>query len=70
MENFTNDELRTMCWMCESKGAEIQKRHRVAYIQGDEKTPVSEMLRNDKTYQRILSISRKAYAELISREGE
>lgn len=65
---FTKDELRTICWMCESKGAEIQKRHRVAYIQGNGKTPISETLKNDKTYQHILSISRKAYAELTSRE--
>lgn len=57
MKNFTTDELRTLVWMCQCQHA------KVALKDLDNGKKPSE----DPTIQRILSISKKAYAELIAR---
>ena len=58
MKEFTTDELRTICYMCQNEAARIavRKHHK--------------NLENNATYQRILSISKKAYSELIDRDFE
>lgn len=60
MENLflTTDELRTLCLMCQKEAAQIAVREH------------HKNLRENETYQRILSISRKAYGELIDRGNE
>ena len=57
MENFTTDELRTICYMCQNEAAHIATRQH------------HKNLNENATYQRILSISQKAYAELIKRDN-
>lgn len=54
MCQFTTDELRTLCWMCQNEAAHIAVREQ-------------QNLKENATYQRILSISKKAYSELIAR---
>lgn len=56
MEQFTTEELRTIVWMCQNETAHIAVRTH------------HKDLKENETYQRIISISRKAYYELISRE--
>ena len=57
MNSFTTEELRTICWMCENEAAHIAleeiKKH---------KNPS-----DNKKRERIISISKIAYAELIKR---
>lgn len=57
MEKLTTEELRTLCWMCQNEAAHIavRKNHK--------------NLNENETYQRILSISKKAYSELIERDN-
>lgn len=57
MEKFTTDELRTICWMCQNEAAHIavRKHHKD--------------LEQNETFQRINSISKKAYSELIKRDN-
>lgn len=60
MKDFTTEELRTLVWMCQTKAAQITLND-----MGKGRKP-SE----DPAHQRILSISKKAYAELISRDNK
>ena len=55
MKEFTTEELRTLVWMCQNEAAKIalRKHHKD--------------LKENETYQRILSISKKAYSELTNR---
>lgn len=57
MTNFTTDELRTLCNLCEKEAAHIAMRE----LKKGKNPP------DNKTRQRIISISKKAYAELIER---
>lgn len=60
MTNFTKEELRTICWMCEKEAAHI------AMLELKKHNNPSE----NKQRQRIISISKKAYTELIERGEE
>ena len=57
MDEFTTEELRTLCWMCQKEAAHIAVREH------------HKNLKENTTYQRILSISKKAYSELIKRDN-
>lgn len=57
MKDFTTEELRTLCYVCQNEAAHIAVR---AHHKG---------LKENATYQRILSISKKAYSELIARDN-
>ena len=57
MDKFTNDELRTLCWMCENEAAHIAMKE---LKKGNKPS-------DNKTRQRIISIYNKAYSELIGR---
>lgn len=59
MQEFTTEELRTLVWMCQCQAA------KVALKDLEKSRKPSE----DPTHQRILSISKKAYAELIHRNN-
>jgi hypothetical protein len=59
MCQFTTDELRTLCVMCQNEAAHIAVRELDKH----------KNLKENATYQRILSISKKAYAELIARSN-
>lgn len=59
MEHLTTEELRTICWMCEKEAAHIA----IDEIKKHKKPSENE------TRQRIISISKKAYAELIERDS-
>lgn len=55
---FTADELRTLCWMCQAEAAHMAVREH------------HKSLDTNSTYQRILSISHKAYAKLTEMDEE
>ena len=57
MEQFTTEELRTIVWMCQNEAAQIALRAH------------HKDLKENETYQRILSISKKAYSELTDRNS-
>ena len=57
MKNLTTDELRTICWMCEKEAAHIALQELKKHNNPSD----------NETRQRIISISKKAYAELIER---
>lgn len=57
MEQFTTEELRILCWMCEKEAARIA---------------MDELKKGNKpsdnaTRQKIISIGKKAYGEVIDR---
>lgn len=58
MEKFTTDELRTICWMCQNEAAHIMN------VSVNKK-----IAQGSKAYKRIISISKKAYSELIKRDN-
>lgn len=60
MKNLTKDELRTLCWMCEKEAARIALEE----LENHRKPSDS------KTRQRVIAISKKAYAELIKRNED
>lgn len=60
MKDFTTEELRTLVWMCQCQQAKVALQDL-----GKGRKPS-----DDPTHQRILSISKKAYAELIGRNKE
>lgn len=55
---FTYDELRTLCWMCQNEAAHIavQEHHK--------------SLDTNAAYQRLLSISHKAYNKIKEIDDE
>ncbi|MGN1418499.1 MAG: hypothetical protein ACI4W6_04155 [Acutalibacteraceae bacterium] len=57
MEKLTTEELRTIIWLCQNETAHIavRKNHK--------------NLNENETYQRILSISKKASNELAERDN-
>ena len=57
MKEFTTEELRTLVWMCQNEAAHIAVRTH------------HKDLKENETYQRILSISKKAYSELTNRNN-
>lgn len=60
MKDFTTEELRTLIWMCQCQQA------KVALKDIEKGRRPSE----DPTHQRIIEISKKAYAELIARNNK
>lgn len=58
MKELTTDELRTLCCICQNEAAHIAVREH------------HKKLDENQTYQRILSISKKAYKALIERDFE
>lgn len=59
MENITTEELRTIVWMCQNQAAQIARRD----------STHGKRVEENATYQRIISISKKAYSELIRRDN-
>lgn len=55
---FTADELRTLCCICQEKAAHMAVREH------------HKSLDTNAVYQRVLSISHKAYAMLIAMDEE
>lgn len=60
MVNFTTEELRTLVWMCQCQQAKVAL----------EDIKKGRKPSEDPTHQRIIEISKKAYAELIARNNK
>lgn len=57
MKDFTNEELRTLVWMCQNQGSQVYMRDIKNGRNPDD----------DETYKRIIQISKKVYEELTDR---
>lgn len=60
MANFTTEELSALVWMCQNQVAQVALRD----LKNGKKPS------EDPTHQRIIEISKKAYAELIARDNK